>query len=459
MDKIKNPFSPGAGSPPPELAGRDGILEQARVLLGRVMAKRPEKSLLLTGLRGVGKTVLLNEIDRMAQDAGYRTILVEAHEGKALSVLLAPHLRRLLFALDRIAGAGDKVRRGMAVLKSFVGAIKVTVGDVDIGLDIEPEPGAADSGDLEVDLPSLFTAVAEAAQERGVAVALLIDEIQYFSSPELSALIMAMHKMQQRQLPLVLVAAGLPILPGLMGESKSYAERLFSFPDIGPLPEPDAIKALQDPVREAGEAFDPAALAEIFRLTRGYPYFLQEWGYQAWNHAAASPISLAVVEETSDLVSRRLDENFFRVRFDRLTPREKKYLRAMAELGPGPHRTGDVADKLGVKINTLGPVRANLIKKGMVYSPSHGDMAFTVPLFDRVHATRHSPFRALMMTTVGQIEKRTQARVVNRSSAFRSKAGASASGDAEQIAAWARGMGLLKTTGADGKVKPQDLVA
>lgn len=382
MDKIRNPFSPGAGSPPPELAGRDGILEQARVLLGRVLAKRPEKSLLLTGLRGVGKTVLLNEIERMAQDAGYRTILVEAHEGKSLAVLLAPHLRRLLFDLDRIAGAGDKVRRGMAVLKSFVGAIKVKVGDIDIGLDIEPEPGAADSGDLEVDLPSLFMAVGEAAQERGVAVAVLIDEIQYFSSSELSALIMAMHKMQQRQLPLVLIAAGLPILPGLMGESKSYAERLFSFPDIGPLPEPDATKALQDPVQEAGESFEPAALHEIFRLTRGYPYFLQEWGYQAWNHAVASPISLEVVQETSELVSRRLDENFFRVRFDRLTPREKKYLRAMAELGPGPHRTGDVADKLGVKINTLGPVRAHLIKKGMVYSPSHGDMAFTVPLFD-----------------------------------------------------------------------------
>lgn len=382
MDKIKNPFSPGAGSPPPELAGRDGVLEQARVLLGRVRAKRPEKSLLLTGLRGVGKTVLLNEIERMAQDTGYRTILVEAHEGKSLPVLLAPLLRRLLLDLDRIAGAGDKVRRGLAVLKGFVGAIKIKVGDVDIGLDIEPEQGAADSGDLEVDLPGLFMAVGEAAHERGVAVAILIDEIQYFSSSELSALIMAMHKMQQRQLPLVLIAAGLPILPGLVGESKSYAERLFSFPDIGPLPEPDAIKALQDPAREAGEAFEPAALVEIFRLTRGYPYFLQEWGYQAWNHAAASPISLAVIHETSDLVSRRLDENFFRVRFDRLKPREKKYLRAMAELGPGPHRTGDVADKLGVKINTLGPVRASLIKKGMVYSPSHGDMAFTVPLFD-----------------------------------------------------------------------------
>lgn len=382
MDKIRNPFSPGAGSPPPELAGRDSILEQARVLLGRILAKRPEKSLLLTGLRGVGKTVLLNEIDRIAQTAGYRTILVEAHEGKPLAVLLAPHLRRLLFDLDRIAGAGDKVRRGIAVLKSFVGAIKIKVGDIDIGLNIEPEPGAADSGDLEVDLPSLFMAVGEAAQERGVAVALLIDEIQYFSAAELSALIMAMHKMQQRQLPVVLIAAGLPILPGLMGESKSYAERLFSFPDIGPLPEADAIKALQDPVLEANEAFDPAALQEIFRLTRGYPYFLQEWGYQAWNHAAASPISLKVVQETSELVSKRLDENFFRVRFDRLTPREKKYLRAMAELGPGPHRTGDVADALGVKINTLGPVRASLIKKGMVYSPSHGDMAFTVPLFD-----------------------------------------------------------------------------
>lgn len=382
MDNIKNPFSPGAGSPPPELAGRDGVLEQARVLLGRVRAKRPEKSLLLTGLRGVGKTVLLNEIERMALNTGYRTILVEAHEGKSLAVLLAPHLRRLLFDLDRMAGAGEKVRRGLGVLKSFVGAIKVKVGEVDIGLDIEPVKGDADSGDLEVDLPSLFVAVAEAAEDRGVAVAILIDEIQYFSSAELSALIMAMHKMQQRQLPLVLIGAGLPILPGLAGQSKSYAERLFSFPDIGPLPEPDATKALNDPVVAAGELFEPGALGEIYRMTKGYPYFLQEWGYQVWNHAIASPITQKVVEESSALVSRRLDENFFRVRYDRLTPREKMYLRAMAELGADPYRTGDIADALKVKINTLGPVRSSLIKKGMVYSPSHGDMAFTVPLFD-----------------------------------------------------------------------------
>jgi len=382
MDKIKNPFSPGAGSPPPELAGRDGILEQARVLLGRVKAGRPEKSLLLTGLRGVGKTVLLNEMERMAQRAGFSTTLLEAHEGKPLAVLLAPHLRRLLFDLDRIAGAGNKVRRGIAVLKSFVGAITVKVGDFDVGLDIEPEKGVADSGDLEVDLPSLFMAVGEAAQERGAAVAILIDEIQYFNTAELSALIMAMHKVQQRQLPLVLMGAGLPILPGLAGESKSYAERLFSFPDVGPLPEVDATRALQEPVQAENESFDEDALHEIFRMTKGYPYFLQEWGYQAWNHAVSSPISLATVQESSAIVSRRLDENFFRVRFDRLTPREKKFLRAMAELGPGPHRTSDISQKLNATINTLGPVRAKLIKKGMVYSPSHGDMAFTVPLFD-----------------------------------------------------------------------------
>lgn len=357
-------------------------MEQARVLLGRVRARRPEKSLLLTGLRGVGKTVLLNEIERVAQGDGYHTTLVEAHEGKSLAVLLAPQLRSLLYALDRLAGAGHKARQGLAVLKSFIGAIRISVGEIDIGVDIDPETGTADSGDLEVDLPSLFSAVAEAAQERDVAVAILIDEIQYFRPTELSALIMAMHKMQQRQLPLVLIGAGLPILPGLAGESKSYAERLFSFPEVGALAEPDAAQALREPIEEAGEKIEPAALREIFQLTRGYPYFLQEWGYQAWNHAAASPITLEDVHETTDVVTARLDKNFFRVRFDRLTPREKRYLRAMAGLGSGPHRSSAIAAALAATINRLGPVRASLIKKGMVYSPLHGEMAFTVPLFD-----------------------------------------------------------------------------
>jgi len=382
VDKIKNPFSPGAGSPPPELAGRDDVLEDARVLIGRVAAGRPEKSLLLTGLRGVGKTVLLNEIERIAAKEGYHTILIEAHEDKSLGTLLAPHLRRLLFALDRVKATGDKVRRGIGVLKSFISSLKVSYGDLDIGLDIEPEQGSADSGDLEVDLPNLLIAVAEAAHERGTAIAILIDEIQYFKSTELSALIMGMHRMQQRRLPLLLIGAGLPILPGLAGESKSYAERLFSFPDIGPLSDKDSVKALQGPVKAVGVDFAKTALKEIYRFTKGYPYFIQEWGYQAWNHAESSPITLRTIQETTPIVRKRLDQNFFRVRFDRLTSREKDYLRAMAYLGAGPCRTGDIADTLGEKITTLGPVRANLIKKGMIFSPAHGDMAFTVPLFD-----------------------------------------------------------------------------
>lgn len=248
-------------------------------------------------------------------------------------------------------------------------------------MDIAPESGTADSGDLEVDLPILFGALGEAAEERGTAVAIFIDEIQYFNQKELSALIMAMHKMQQRGLPVVLIAAGLPILPGLVGESKSYAERLFSFPNVGALPEADANKALQDPVVRAGIKFEDIALREIYRLTQGYPYFLQEWGYQAWNHAESSPIKLEVVQESNEIVSRRLDENFFRVRFDRLTPQEKQYLRAMAELGEGPYRTNDIATKLGRPMSRLGPRRASLMKKGMIYSLAYGSMDFTVPLF------------------------------------------------------------------------------
>ena len=352
------------------------------MLLGRIKERKSEKSMLLTGLRGVGKTVLLNEIERLARASGYRTILVEAPEEKPLGVLIAPHLRTLLYDLDRVAGAGDKAKRGLAVLRSFIGALKITVGEVTFGLDIDPETGAADSGDLEIDLPNLFVAVAEAAEERKTAIAVLIDEIQYFKQKELGALVMAMHRIQQRQLPLVLVGAGLPILPGLAGESKSYAERLFSFPDVGALSEQDAAKALRDPAQAAGVDFQSAALQAIYQVTKGYPYFVQEWGYQSWNLADSSPLTLQVVHNATPTVMTRLDKNFFRVRFDRLTPSEKKYLRAMAAIGPGPYRTGDIADALQVKPTSLGPVRARLIKKGMIYSPSHGEMAFTVPLFD-----------------------------------------------------------------------------
>ena len=382
MDPIKNPFSPGAGSPPPELVGRNPALEQARILLGRIMEKRPEKSMLLTGLRGVGKTVLLNEIERLAKKSNYRTIFIEAHENKALGPLIVPYLRTLLFDLDRMGSMSDKVKRGLAVLRSFVSALTITIGDVTFGLGVEPEKGTADSGDLEIDLPNLFVAIGEAAMDRNCAVAILIDEIQYFSQKELGALIMAMHKIQQRQLPVLLLGAGLPILPGLAGEAKSYAERLFNFPNIGALSEEDASIALKEPAHAAGVVFEATALKEIFRLTRGYPYFLQEWGYQSWNLAKSSPITLQTVKEATVAVIPRLDQNFFRVRFDRLTPSEKNFLRAMAEFGPDVQRIGDIADVLNVKATSLSPVRSKLIKKGMIYSPAYGDLAFTVPLFD-----------------------------------------------------------------------------
>lgn len=394
MDPVANPFAPGAGAPPPELVGRDGILQQTKVLLGRVREKKPEKSFFLIGLRGVGKTVLLNEMARFAQAEGYRVIHVEAHEEKSLAGLLVPSLRRLLFDLDRMASAGDKAKRAMKVLKGFVSAVKVSVGEVELGLDIDAERGVADSGDLETDLPELLVSVAEAAEERRTVVALLIDEVQYLGRQELSALIMSMHKMQQRQLPLVLMGAGLPIIPALAGQSKSYAERLFSFPTLGPLSPEDARKALRDPVRAAGADIEERALTEIVRLTQGYPYFLQEWGYQAWNHALTSPVTFADVQSATAEVVRRLDESFFRVRFDRLTPREKEYLRAMAHLGPGPHPTGLIAQALGAKVTSLGPLRASLIKKGMIYSPAHGLMAFTVPLFDQFMRRAMPEFRS-----------------------------------------------------------------
>ncbi len=382
MDPIKNPFSPGAGSPPPELVGRDPTLEEARVLFGRIKQKRAEKSILLTGLRGVGKTVLLNEIERLAKTCGYQTIFIEAHENKELARLIIPHLRGLLFDLDRTSGASDKVKRSLAVLHSFIGAVRLRASDFLVEDDIEAEKGTADSGDLEVDLPNLFIAIGEAAEDLKTAVAILIDEIQYFNQKELGSLIMAMHKVQQLQLPLVLIGAGLPTLPGLAGDSKTYAERLFSFPNIGALSKIDANRALEDPAKAAGVTFEPEALEEIYRLTQGYPYFLQEWAYHSWNKSKESLITLKVVQDTTSTVITSLDQNFFRVRFDRLTPTEKNFLRAIAEPGSNSKRTADIATALNIKPNTLSPIRSSLIKKGMIYSPAYGDIAFTVPLFD-----------------------------------------------------------------------------
>lgn len=383
MNPLTNPFSPGAGNQPPELAGRDELLRKVEVLLARVKAGRSEQSMFMVGLRGVGKTVLLNRVREMAESQGYQALLIEAHESKPLPLLLLPPLRQTLFALDRMQNVSQKVKRGLRVLRSFIGAVKVKVGEAEFGLDIDPETGSADSGDLEADLAELFVAVGEAAADRGTAVAIIVDELQYMTEVEMSALIMAIHKVSQRSLPLVLIGAGLPQLVGLAGKSKSYAERLFTYPEVGALTLEDSSSALQGPVVSQGVTYTPEALAEVFRVTQGYPYFLQEWGYQSWNLAQQSPIDLALIQQTTVASTARLDQSFFRVRFDRLTPREKDYLSALAELGTGNQRSGGVAERLGVKVQTIAPLRSSLIKKGMIYSPAHGDTAFTVPLFDQ----------------------------------------------------------------------------
>lgn len=382
MDPLTNPFSPGAGNQPPELAGRSELLYKVEVLLARVKAGRSEQSMFMVGLRGVGKTVLLNRVRELAEEQGYQALLIEAHESKSLPLLLLPPLRQVLFALDRMQNISQKVKRGLRVLRSFIGGVKVKMGDAEFGLDIDPETGSADSGDLEADLAELFVAVGEAAADRGTAVAIIVDELQYMTEVEMSALIMAIHRVSQRNLPLVLIGAGLPQLVGLAGKSKSYAERLFIYPEVGALSMQDASLALQGPVSTQGVAFTTEALAEIFRVTQGYPYFLQEWGYQSWNMAQQSPIDLPLIKRTTIASTIRLDQSFFRVRFDRLTPREKDYLSALAEMGAGNQRSGGVAERLGVKVQTIAPLRSSLIKKGMIYSPAHGDTAFTVPMFD-----------------------------------------------------------------------------
>lgn len=382
MTPEENPFAPGAGTPPPELVGREDVLRQAEILFRRIQLGRPEKSMFLTGLRGVGKTVLLNRMDLMSQNIGCQSVFIEASEEKTMAEVLIPYLRQLLIRLSTSASAGAVVRRAFAVLKSFVGTVSLRIDDLRIGLDIEPELGTADSGDMDRDLPELFTAIAEAARDKQTAIAILIDEIQCFKKNELAALIMAMHLMQQRQLPLVFVGAGLPVLPGLIGNTRSYAERLFAFPDIGPLTAEAAAAAVRNPLTQNNVQINDSALDEIFNMTQGYPYFIQEWGYQVWNRAIDPIITEEIVKQTTTFVIKRLDDNFFRVRFSRLTPAEKRFLRAMANISNSEKRTSDVAAQLGVQLQSIGPNRAKLINKGMIYSPSYGNIAFTVPLFD-----------------------------------------------------------------------------
>ncbi len=380
MNPLHNPFSPGAGSRPPELAGRDEVLSSANIALQRVLLGRSAQSQIFLGLRGTGKTVLLNEVFELAEKAGYLTSLVETPEDKRLADLLYPQMRQLLRKLSVVEAARSAAKTAMRALRGFASAFKISLGDLEIG--VEPDPGVADSGDLENDLAEMFEVIGRAAQAAGKGWALLIDEVQYLEVDELAAVIVAVHRMSQKNLPVMVFAGGLPQIARLSGDAKSYSERLFNFPPIGPLNEVAARAAIEKPLSDEGAGIHPDALDLILEKTGGYPFFLQEWGHHAWDVAPERKISLSDVQTASEKALARLDHGFFRVRFDRLTKAEVDYVRAMAALGSGPYKVNDVALKLRMAPNSLGPRRASIIKKGMIYSPSYGDIDFTVPLFD-----------------------------------------------------------------------------
>jgi hypothetical protein len=382
MDPRINPYAPGAGTQPPELAGRDEIIEKAAIALDRLRNGLAARSLLMVGLRGVGKTVLLTRIAQETEARGFVVVQIESPERRSLPALLIPSLRLALLKLDRIAAAGELAKKALRALGGFVGAMKIKYQDIEFGVDLGNEPGIADSGDLEHDLIDLFVELGRAAKEKKTAVVFFIDELQYVEEEQFAALITALHKCAQLQLPIALIGAGLPQLVGRAGRAKSYAERLFEYPEIGPLKESEARRALVVPAKELGVDYEEGALEEILAQTKAYPYFLQEWGKHSWHCADASPITREDAISATELAIQELDASFFRVRFDRLTPAEKRYLRAMAELGEGPHRSGDIAHLLNRDVQAVAPIRATLIGKGMVYSPSHGDNSFTVPLFE-----------------------------------------------------------------------------
>jgi hypothetical protein len=379
MDPRLNPYAPGAGARPPELAGRDALLERADISLDRVRAGRAARGLMLYGLRGVGKTVLLNEMRLQAESRGIVAVSMEAPEQRSLPALLVPALRQALLRLSRLESLRT---RALGMLAAFAKALKVKYADVEVNLDVAPVQGVADSGDLERDLTELLLEIGGAAKTGGTAFVMFIDELQYVREEQLGALIAAIHQTSQMQAPVAVVGAGLPQLLGLAGRAKSYAERLFEFVQIDKLPPEDARVALCLPAEKEGVRFEEGAVAEVLAQTEGYPYFLQEWGKHCWDVAWDSPVTLANAQTATERAIAELDASFFRVRFDRLTPQQRAYLRAMAELGAGPYRSGDVADRLGRDVTAVAPTRAALIAKGMVYSPGYGDIAFTVPLFD-----------------------------------------------------------------------------
>lgn len=390
MDPRRNPYTPNAGARPPVLVGREVQLERFDILLSRLEHGYTEQSMLATGLRGVGKTVLLAEFRDIAVERGWATVEAEITKNSPFGMKMATLMRRALFELSPRARWSERARQAAGVLKSFSVTFNAD-GSATAGVDVEATEGFADSGDLAGDLTDLFVAVGEVARELNKGVILLVDEVQFLSLQELEALVAALHKSVQRRLPITLVGAGLPLLPRLAGEVKSYAERLFEFPTIGPLSTEDgaAQRAFADPAAGIGVQFSDEAVARVAEYTEGYPYFIQEVGKVVWDEATSSPVELDVVELSLPLVETKLDESFFRVRAERTTDLELQYMRALAELGPEPQMAGDIAKVLHRTSENLGPTRARLIDKGLLFTPSYGLAGFTVPQFDRYMRRNH----------------------------------------------------------------------
>lgn len=381
MDPFANPFAPGAGSRPPELAGRDAILEAARISCGRAIKGRAGRSIMLLGLRGTGKTVLLSEIGRIAEAQGFLVSKVEAPEETNLAKLLYPEMRKVSRSLSSIEAARHYASRALGGLRNFASVFNIEVAGVTVGVDSAPEPGIAESGDLQHDLPDLFGQIGRAAQAAGKGWVLLVDEVQYLSQNDLSGLIVSLHRMAQDGVPIVFIGAGLPQVARLAGDAKSYAERLFNYPAVGPLDEEAAFKAIEKPINDEKATISKDALATIFDMTKGYPFFLQELASFSWNNAQGPEITRDDVQASYNETIRSLDDGFFRVRLDRLTKAEVQFVRSMATLGDGPYQVSDVAKAMGRTQKSIGPARASIIFKGMIYSTDHGYLDFTVPLF------------------------------------------------------------------------------
>ncbi|MDV2726433.1 ATP-binding protein [Pseudomonas aeruginosa] len=382
MDPVCNPYSPGAGTPPPELAGRDQLRERVRQSIGGIRVGRPAKSVILVGVRGVGKTVLLNQMLRDAEASGNLAVYVESSEYRSLPAILAPQLRLALLRLSCIVPAKNAAITGLRALAGFAKALEPKFSDLKVGIDYEAEAALAGKGDLEEEFTTLLTKLGEAAKAAHTVLVIFVDELQNVAEEQLAALIAALHRVSRLILPVALVGAGLPQLRHPAGHVKNHAKRLFDYLEVGSLEPHQTRLAFVKPAEAEGVTVDSETADMVAHLTRGYPYFIQEWGSHVWDAGQNNHITLADVQKASGHVIAALDEGFFRVRLDRMTVAEHIYLRAMASLGEGPHRSGDIAASLGRTSRSLTSIRNSLISKGMIWSPPHNGAAFTAPLFD-----------------------------------------------------------------------------